>query len=51
MLAARRGDEAFVRMLLEKGADPTLRNLRREQAADIARSSGHGKLAVIIPCQ
>lgn len=46
MMAARYGSEDTVRMLLERGADATLRNERDLDAADFARLAGREKLAV-----
>lgn len=45
MMAARYGSEESVRLLLERGADPTLRNERDLGAAEFARLAGREKLA------
>jgi ankyrin repeat protein len=45
MMAARYGSEDAVRMLLERGADATLRNERDLDAADFAQLAGREKLA------
>lgn len=45
MMAARYGSEESVRLLLERGANPTLRNERELDAADFARLAGREKLA------
>lgn len=45
MMAARYGSEDAVRLLVERGADPTLRNERDLSAADFARLAGREKLA------
>jgi ankyrin repeat protein len=45
MLAAMKGSDAVVQQLLLAGADRSLRNARREQAADLARSNGHVAVA------
>lgn len=45
MLAARYGSEQTVGLLLERGADATLRNERNLDAADFARLAGRAKLA------
>jgi hypothetical protein len=45
MMAASYGPEASVRLLLERGADAKLRNLRDMSAADFARAGGREALA------
>jgi ankyrin repeat protein len=40
MLAARRGDEDSVRLLLQAGADPLLRNARQATALSLSRAYG-----------
>jgi len=45
MMAARYGDEGSVAVLLERGADATLRNQLDLSAADFARAAGREPLA------
>lgn len=45
MLAAEAGQRGTVELLLTAGADRSLRNKRRGQAAEIATSGGHRELA------
>jgi len=45
MMAARSGHSAVVRLLLEEGADPTLKNEAEMTAADFARAQGFKDLA------
>lgn len=45
MMAARYGAEPSVDLLLQRGADPTLRNQRELDAAGFARLEGRDKLA------
>lgn len=45
MMAARYGSEEATRLLMQAGADPTLRNERELSAADFARSVGRDALA------
>jgi ankyrin repeat protein len=45
MMAARYGSEASVDLLLERGANPKLRNQRGHDAAEFARMDGRDKLA------
>lgn len=45
MLAARYGDEGCALLLLQRGADPTVRNDRALNAADFARQGGRESLA------
>ena len=40
--------KAFVEMLLAHGAKPGLRNNEGEKPADVARRTGHAKLAAIL---
>jgi len=50
MLAARRGKDALVKVLLAKGADPTLTNCHGDSAASLAQAGGHtGLLRVLSP--
>lgn len=44
MMAAQYGSEASVKLLVERGADPKLRNQRELRAADFARLSGRESL-------
>jgi ankyrin repeat protein len=44
-MAARHGSEQSVTLLLERGADATVRNERGMNAADFARSTGRDALA------
>ena len=44
MLAARDGWADAVKALLAAGADPSLRNKKRERAVDIALSAGHTEI-------
>lgn len=48
MMAARYGHEDVVRLLLEEGADPTLRNQRGLDAIDFARSVGRDRMVELI---
>ncbi len=45
MMAAYAGSESTVRLLLQKGADVTARNLQKQDAADWARLKDHTALA------
>lgn len=45
MVAAARGDERCIALLLEHGADPALRDRRGRTAADWAALHGHAELA------
>jgi ankyrin repeat protein len=45
MAAATLGDEEIVRLLLAKGADPSLRNAAGQTASDVAYGAGHADLA------
>jgi ankyrin repeat protein len=45
MMAARSGHSAVVRLLLDEGADPTLKNEAEMNAADFARAQGFKELA------
>lgn len=45
MLAARRGKNVLVKVLLSKGADPGLKNCRGESAASLAQFGGYPTLA------
>lgn len=45
MMAALSGDEDAVRLLLQRGADPTMFNLKHQAAADWARNNQHDRLA------
>lgn len=45
MMAARAGHMEAVRLLLDEGADPALRNELGLHAADFARAQGHDELA------
>lgn len=45
MMAARAGHTEAVRLLIDEGADPTLRNELGLSAADFARAQGHDELA------
>lgn len=48
MMAARYGSEASARLLMQAGADPTMRNERELSAADFARSVNREQLAKAI---
>ena len=48
MLAARRGDEALVRLLLAAGADRARTDPGGRTAADLARQQGHAALAPLL---
>ncbi|MFM2109057.1 MAG: putative exported protein and Ankyrin repeat domain, partial [Pseudomonadota bacterium] len=45
MMAARSGHTAVVKLLLDEGADPTLKNEADMVAADFARAQGFKDLA------
>jgi len=47
-LAARRGNEAIVKLLLDHGADPALKDLAGKTAADYAREEGHDAVAFLL---
>jgi Ankyrin repeats (3 copies) len=47
-LAASKGDMRTVKVLLEKGADKTVKNTWRQTAEDAAMAEGHGEVAEII---
>lgn len=48
MMAARNGSEAVAMLLLERGADPRLRNDQDLAAADFARQAGRTQLAAAL---
>lgn len=48
MMAARGGHGAVVKLLLEEGADPALRNEAQMSAADFARAQGFKELARLL---
>lgn len=48
MMAARGGHGAVVKLLLEEGADPALRNEAQMTAADFARAQGFKELARLL---
>jgi len=48
MMAARGGHGAVVKLLLEEGADPALRNEAQMTAADFARAQGFRELARLL---
>ena len=48
MMAARGGHGAVVKLLLEEGADPALRNEAQMNAADFARAQGFKELARLL---
>ncbi|MFM8463951.1 MAG: ankyrin repeat domain-containing protein [Burkholderiaceae bacterium] len=48
MMAARSGHAAVVKLLLEEGADPTLKNEADMLAADFARAQGFKELARLL---
>jgi ankyrin repeat protein len=48
MMAARGGHGAVVKLLLEEGADPALRNEAQMTAADFARVQGFKELARLL---
>jgi ankyrin repeat protein len=48
MLAARRGDEAVVRLLLAAGADRAKTDAAGRTAAELARQQGHATLATLL---
>ncbi len=48
MLAARRGDEALVRLLLAAGADRNRTDPAGRTAAELARQQGHATLAALL---
>jgi ankyrin repeat protein len=45
MLAAVKGDQQTVELLLKGGADPSLRNKIKKRAEDLAKSAGHAAVA------
>ncbi|HEU0230272.1 MAG TPA: ankyrin repeat domain-containing protein, partial [Burkholderiaceae bacterium] len=51
MMAALSGSDAMVRLLLHAGADPTMRNLKGQSAADWARQKGFNDLAAKLDSQ
>jgi ankyrin repeat protein len=48
MLAARRGKNALVKVLLSKGADPVLKNCHGDSAASLAQVGGYPALAQLL---
>jgi uncharacterized protein len=48
MMAARQGKPSMVDLLLEEGADPTIRNQSGLTAADYARGAGDERLASLL---
>jgi ankyrin repeat protein len=48
MLAAQAGNKAAVEGLLAAGADPTLVNRKRKQAAKLASAAGHSDIAALL---
>jgi len=48
MLAARRGKDAVVKVLIAKGADPTLTNCHGDSAASLAQVGGHPGLVKVL---
>ena len=46
--AAEQGHEKVVQLLLEAGADPTIRNRAGNSAKDYAQAAGHGEIAAIL---
>jgi ankyrin repeat protein len=48
MSAAQNGDRALVDLLLDRGADPSLRDDEGRSAADHARAAGHDDIAVLL---
>jgi len=48
MMAARSGHSAVVKLLLDEGADPTLKNEAEMNAADFARAQGFKELARVL---
>ena len=47
-MATATGDERTVRLLLERGADPALRDNRGKSAADMASEAGHPQTAELL---
>ncbi len=48
MLATGKGRLATVRLLLDSGANPALRNKKREQAIDLAQIGDYKKIADLL---
>jgi len=48
-LASDRGNLAVVKLLLEKGADPTLKDADDLSASELARIAGHDEIIAILP--
>jgi ankyrin repeat protein len=48
MLAAVQGSEATVRILLNAGAEPRLRNNKREQARNLAEAAGNARVMLLL---
>ena len=48
MISCQEGQTDVVTALLSAGADRTLRNKKRETAADIAMASGHPAIASLL---
>jgi len=48
MIASQEGRADIVKALLSAGADRTLRNKKRETAADIAVASGHSGIVALL---
>ena len=47
MIAAREGHTEVVKAMLAAGADPSLRNKKRETAKETATVSGHSTIAAM----
>ena len=48
MLAAAGGYKQIVQLLLERGADVDVRNLKREQARSLAEAAGHHDIVQVL---